>query len=249
MQRRLLLRPDLDPALGDCSRLSYHPSRVRRRVDTGHCSLTNRSGILSPAQVNACAGRGRAHPPVVGAFRLARGASSPAAIESLVPPGETVLLLGPVPSAPRGWELKQVAQLAQMVCPTPIGELDGPRIIELSEFHRSDVLALTALVYPHYFRPRTTDLGRYFGIYQNGRLGAMIGERMGMEDYTEIRAATPPRLQGQGTRGACSAGVERKHERGRPVLNVSQQNHGHCSCTKQWLRLRREIAYGRCVVR
>lgn len=189
------------------------------------------------------------YPAVVAPFLgvATGGIDAAAAIESLVPPGETVLLLGPVPSAPRGWELKQVAQLAQMVCPTPIGELDGPRIIELSEFHRSDVLALTALVYPHYFRPRTTDLGRYFGIYQNGRLEAMIGERMGMEDYTEISAVcTHPDCNGQGYARRLLGWLSNDNlERGRtPFLHVSQQNQRALQLyERNGYRLRREIAF------
>ena len=42
------------------------------------------------------------------------------ALEQRVPHGDTALLPGPVPSGPVGWELKQLAQLAQMVCPALI---------------------------------------------------------------------------------------------------------------------------------
>lgn len=170
-----------------------------------------------------------------------------AAIESLVPPGDTVLLLGPVPSAPPGWELKQLAQLAQMVCPAPLAEVDGPGIVELSEFHRADVLALTALVYPHYFRPRTTELGRYFGIYQDGRLAAMIGERMGMQDYTEISAVcTHPDYNGHGYARRLLGWLSNDNlERGRtPFLHVSQQNQRAMQLyERNGYRLRREIAF------
>ena len=95
--------------------------------------------------------------------------------------------------------MRQLALLAQMVCPTAIPDVDGPELIQLTDIHRADVLALTALVYPHYFRPRTVQLGRYFGIYQDGRLAAMIGERMGMDEYTEISAVcTHPDFNGRG---------------------------------------------------
>src|SRR5678815_1199742 len=108
------------------------------------------------------------------------------AIASLVDPGESVYLLGVAPALPHGWVLDAFAPLAQMICPAPITVIDGPAVIELTEAHRADVLALTALVYPHYFRPRTMELGRYFGIYQDGRLAAMIGERMGYSHRRDI---------------------------------------------------------------
>ena len=65
-----------------------------------------------------------------------------------------------------------------MVCDQPLEDVDGPVIRALGEPDREDVLALTTLVYPHYFRPHTMSMGRYFGIHVDGRLAAMIGERM-----------------------------------------------------------------------
>ena len=100
---------------------------------------------------------------------------------ALVPAGDSVLLLGVAPAAvPEGWAIERFADLAQMQCDRELPVIDGPGIVELGDAHRADVLALTALVYPHYFRPRTMALGRYFGIYlQDGeggsRLAAMIG--------------------------------------------------------------------------
>lgn len=175
------------------------------------------------------------------------GIDAAVALESLVPRGDTVLLLESVPSAQHGWELKHLAQLAQMICPAPIEELDGAEIIELSEPHRDDVLALTALVYPHYFRPRTTDLGRYFGIYRDGRLAAMAGERMGMQDYTEISAiCTHPDFNGQGHARRLLAWLSNDNlERGRtPFLHVSQQNQRAMQLyERNGYRIRREIAF------
>jgi len=141
------------------------------------------------------------YPPDVAPFLgvPADGIDAAASLESLVPHGDTVLLLGRAPAEAEGWRLQQLALLAQMVCSAPIPEAEGPDLIALTEVHRADVLALTALVYPHYFRPRTVELGRYFGIYQEGRLAAMIGERMGMDQFTEISAVcTHPDFNGRG---------------------------------------------------
>lgn len=140
---------------------------------------------------------------------------------------DTVYLLGVTPAVPDGWHLEQLAVLAQMVCPTRVDAVGGPAIIELGEAHRADVLELTALVYPHYFRPRTMELGRYFGMYEDGRLAAIIGERMGMDDWQEISAVcTHPDFNGRGYARRLLAWLSNDNlERGRtPFLHVSRDN-------------------------
>ena len=151
-----------------------------------------------------------------------------AAVASLVAPDESVYLIGVAPAAPPGWRLTAFAELAQMICTAPIPVLDGPEVIELTQAHRADVLALTALVYPHYFRPRTMELGRYFGIYQDGQLAAIIGERLGTDAAQEISAVcTHPDFNGRGYARRLLAQLTNDNlERGRlPFLHVSHQNH------------------------
>ena len=151
-----------------------------------------------------------------------------AAVAALVGADESVYLLGVAPALPHGWVLDAFAPLAQMICPAPIAVVDGPAVNELTEAHRADVLALTALVYPHYFRPRTMELGRYFGIYQDGRLAAMIGERLGTDAQQEISAVcTHPDFNGRGYARRLVALLSNDNlERGRlPFLHVSHQNH------------------------
>ena len=128
------------------------------------------------------------------------GVDMAAALEALVPAGDSVLMLGVMPAVPpAGWALEPFADLAQMQCECELPVLEGPEIIELDERHRADVLALTALVYPHYFRPRTMELGRYFGMYADRRLAAMIGERLGTPDAREMSAiCTHPDFLGRG---------------------------------------------------
>lgn len=127
------------------------------------------------------------------------GADYADALTALVQAGESVLIVGPVPVVDPDWKLELLEPIAQMVCDQPIGPVAGPDFIELRGQHRSDLLALTALVYPHYFRPRTPDMGRYIGIYDGSRLAAMAGERMGFDGHQEISAVcTHPDYLGRG---------------------------------------------------
>src|SRR5688572_13661286 len=94
----------------------------------------------------------------------------PGALTELIDPEEKVFLVGPRPHAPSRWAVEDLGHLSQMVCDAALPELPGPRIVPLTESNRPAVLELTALVYPHYFRPRTMELGRYFGIFEGSRL-------------------------------------------------------------------------------
>jgi ribosomal protein S18 acetylase RimI-like enzyme len=121
------------------------------------------------------------------------------AFAALVAPGELVYLLGIAPRAPAGWRLQPLGELAQMQCDEPIEVEDGPEVVALGDADRDDVLALTALVYPHYFRERTMSMGRYFGIRREGRLAAIAGERLGTDTFQEVSAiCTHPDFVGLG---------------------------------------------------
>ena len=61
------------------------------------------------------------------------------------------------------------------------------------------MVALTDLVFPGFFRPRTLEMGSYFGIYDGSRLAAMAGERMRLDGYQELSAVcTHPDYTGRG---------------------------------------------------
>ncbi len=150
------------------------------------------------------------------------------AFDALVAPGEQVYLLGVAPAAvPAGWRLEASDPLVQMVCDAPLPVVDGPETIELGDAHRADVLALTSLVYPHYFRERTMALGRYFGLYRGNRLAAMIGERLGTDAAQEMSAiCTHPDFTGHGlARRLTTMLTNDTLRRGRlPFLHVSRHN-------------------------
>ena len=192
-------------------------------------SLRTRHAAFATGDAEACR-----FPADVAPFL---GIASPAVafrerLDALVPDGDTVLLLGVMPRPVDGYALDVFRPLAQMVCDQPTQPIKGPEIIELEQRHHADILELIALVYPHYFRKRTPELGRYFGIYQpdangNVRLAAMIGERLGTHDTREMSAiCTHPDFLGRGYAGRLTAMLTNDTlERGlTPFLHVSQEN-------------------------
>ena len=160
---------------------------------------------------------------------------------------EPLLLLGVLPKLSAAWQLETFRPLAQMIRDEPLEVADGPRVTELNASHRVDVLALVALVYPHYFRPRTMELGRYFGIYVEGRLAAMIGERLGTDTHTEVSAiCTHPDFTGRGyARRLTALLTNRTLAEGRtPFLHVSYENpHAKSLYERMGYRLRADIPF------
>ena len=189
------------------------------------------------------------YPAEVAPFLAVReeGPLSGEALAALVAPGETMYLIGPVPAAPAGWRITSLGVIVQMTCDAPIAEVAGPPIVELGAPHRAAVLELAALVYPHYFRPRTMDLGRYFGIFEHGRLAAMIGERMGFPGHRELSAiCTHPDFTGRGLARRLVAYVGHDlHARGTtPFLHVAPSNTRAIELyERSGYRVRREIAF------
>lgn len=137
------------------------------------------------------------HAPFLGVAHA--DVDADAALVALLAPGESVYLIGIAPRVHAGMTLDFHGDLVQMIRTEPMSVPDGPAIVPLGDTQRGDVLALTALVYPHYFRERTLALGRYFGIYVDGRLAAMAGERLATDRYQELSAiCTHPDFLGRG---------------------------------------------------
>jgi ribosomal protein S18 acetylase RimI-like enzyme len=212
-------------------------------LQTRHAALAIRSG-------NDAARYPPDFAPFLGVAHA--GVVADEAIAPLVAPGETVLLLGVLPKLSPSWQLETFRPLAQMIRDEPLEMPDGPEIIALDESRRADVLALVGLVYPHYFRPRTTELGRYFGIYMpdaggKQRLAAMIGERLGTDTDTEMSAiCTHPDFTGRGYARRLTAFLTNDTlARGRtPFLHVSYENpHAKSLYERIGYRLRRDIPF------
>jgi ribosomal protein S18 acetylase RimI-like enzyme len=157
------------------------------------------------------------------------GAAAASALAELVAPGETVNIVSVTPQLEAGWTLLATGNIVQMVwredAPSPAA--DARDIVALGEADAADMLALTALVFPGYFRPRTPEMGAYFGIRQASRFAAMAGERMKIPGYEEISAVcTHPDFTGRGYAARLlNHIVAQQLQRGiTPFLHVNENN-------------------------
>lgn len=160
-----------------------------------HALTTRHAGLAITADGAA------KYPPTVAPFGAVEGTTTRAAdqLTSLVTAADSIYLVGVAPPEPRGWILKRGKPMLQMICGARISAVAGPAITPMSAAHCDDMLALTALVFPGFFRPRTLAMGEYLGIYDGARLVAMAGERMRLDGYQEMSAVcTHPEYTGRG---------------------------------------------------
>jgi ribosomal protein S18 acetylase RimI-like enzyme len=160
-----------------------------------HALTTRHAGLAITADGAA------KYPPAIAPFGAVAGATPRAAdqLTSLVTAADSIYLVGVAPPAPHGWHLRPGRPMLQMVCGARIAEIAGPAITRMTAAHCDDMLALTALVFPGFFRPRTLEMGDYIGIYDGARLVAMAGERMRLDGYQEMSAVcTHPDYTGRG---------------------------------------------------
>ena len=144
-------------------------------------------------------------------------------------PGEVLNFLGVIPALPDGWRVLARGAVLQMVYAgaPALGDAAGSGARVLGEADLPAMLELTALVYPEYFRPRSTILGTYLGLHQDGRLVAMAGQRMASTGYREISAVcTHPAHTGRGHARRLIAQLARDivAEGRTPFLHVSASN-------------------------
>lgn len=164
---------------------------------------------------------------IAGLAVAGRGASVEESLASLLQASDSVYLIGPLPASDR-WLIEMEASVLQMTCPSPQALMPSPT--EYRELHEPDVAAmleLTSLVFPGYFRERTFLMGRYLGIFSDGVLVAMAGERMGLRGYREISAVcTRPGFTGRGYAGMLISVLGRSliAEGIVPFLHLSPEN-------------------------
>jgi ribosomal protein S18 acetylase RimI-like enzyme len=101
---------------------------------------------------------------------------------------------------PAGWQIMADIKGLQFVY---AGNNDpgNPSItpIPLNKNYASEMVALAALTKPGPFNMRTIEFGHYHGIFDNDKLVAMTGQRLHIDNYTEVSAVcTHPDHLGKG---------------------------------------------------
>ncbi|MEO8564812.1 MAG: GNAT family N-acetyltransferase [Betaproteobacteria bacterium] len=165
--------------------------------------------------------------PIAGL--AAPGPANVTALETTVNVGDDMATVArSMPRLPSHWEILYEARLTQLMrnerAPLPEGDVDasilGPNDVP-------EMLALVELTKPGPFRLRTIELGTYIGLRQSGRLVAMAGERLWIDDFREVSAVcTHPNMQGRGYARALIAGVVNGMMRAgqTPILHVESAN-------------------------
>ena len=100
------------------------------------------------------------------------------------------------------WKLLQPMDITQMVYEHSVNTFttkNSPSIVPLSEEYVPQMMELTALTRPGPFLKQTIRFKNYFGIFIEGRLAAMTGQRMHPRPYMEVSAVcTHPDFRGRG---------------------------------------------------
>ncbi len=161
------------------------------------------------------------------------------AVQGVVAPHEV--------AAPSDTRLIEAAAVPQMVA-ARLEPVDSPAHIRtLRPGDVPAMLELVALTHPGPFLSRTIEMGRYVGIFENGRLAAMAGERMRVPGFTEVSAVcTHPDYQGRGYAKALVSSIARAiAERSEtPFLHVRANNGGAIALyEKLGFSTRREMVF------
>lgn len=120
-------------------------------------------------------------------------------LDDWLAPGEVFFLIGELPDLPAHWTLLTELPCAQMINQTAVTAPEGEvTIAHLGAAHKIDMYHLIQKVQPGYYEPGTHQLGDYYGIWQDEKLVAIAGERMRLEQLTEISAiCTDPDYTGR----------------------------------------------------
>jgi ribosomal protein S18 acetylase RimI-like enzyme len=109
--------------------------------------------------------------------------------------------------------VEQELDCVQMVLPRDVPlPSPGPGIEPLSGANAAEMVALTDVAFPGFFRAATYKMGSYFGVRMNGRLIAMAGERLRLEGYPELSGiCTHPDHRGNGLAAGLIAHLVNLH--------------------------------------
>lgn len=149
-------------------------------------------------------------------------------LASLLVPGESVWIFDAEYRAAPKLNFIERLKCLQMVLPKEVVPPDAMEgLVRLSAADAPEMVALTTLAFPGFFRQRTCEMGSYFGVRVDGELIAMGGERLMLGGYPEVSGVcTHPAHRGKGYAASLIWEVVRKHRRDGDVswLHVSAAN-------------------------
>jgi ribosomal protein S18 acetylase RimI-like enzyme len=147
-------------------------------------------------------GGARRYDPTIAAFAATRDDAEVdiAALGNMIGPGETaVFLQADAVVLPPGLVRMQELAAVQMIGNGAFEPVDDARVELLGLPDAAEMLALATLTRPGPFTARALELGRFWGVRQDGRIVAMAGSRMAAEGYVELSGVcTHPDVRGQG---------------------------------------------------
>ncbi len=121
-----------------------------------------------------------------------------------LPPGRNILYANPASIAPpAGWQIQHEIKGLQFVYEgaTETGT-EFPGVMPLDDRHINQMIHLAALTRPGPFGKGTIRFGHYYGIFDKEALVAMTGQRLHVQNFTEISAVcTHPQYTGRGYAG------------------------------------------------
>ncbi len=135
-------------------------------------------------------------------------------LHSLLAPGEFVwIAAGAYPRLPE-LLFAESLECLQMVLPARVTPPCPIEVVPLALDDVPQMIGLTDLAFPGFFRSRTCEMGAYFGVRSRGELIAMGGERLMLDGYPEISAVcTHPAHRGKGLAAGLIAQLVRDHRR------------------------------------
>jgi predicted GNAT family acetyltransferase len=178
-----------------------------------------------------CAGDACRYPADVGPLAAIRapGVEPMLQLRSLFEAGEAAWIIGKEYSEIPGLVREETLECLQMVLPAGVRVPDSDiEIAKLADTNAGEMVALTTLAFPGFFRQRTCEMGSYYGVRSpSGELIAMGGERLRLEGFTEISAVcTHPAFRGRGLAAGIIWQVVREHRKEGVVswLHVASTN-------------------------
>jgi len=142
---------------------------------------------------------------------------------------ENFFIVGEKPQIANSLKIVKELVCLQMIIYNKIEVSISEDIVKLTQEHNDELVYLVNLVQPGYFKNKTASLGNYHGIFKENQLVAITGERMKMNDFTEVSAIiTHPDHTGKGYAKQLIAHCVNKifSENKTPYLHVVESNIG-----------------------